>query len=672
MELMYVPVAMCSSKPFHKGDSMQKKSRILLFLMLFISSLNTLVDSVDDQNCHASRCLTANKISKKKLTCSAGVYSEYCGDDEYLCCEESDSCKGGYGKCIDLRHHKCPSKKLVLGYCEDRNNSASNYKAFCCQDAAVSDYEHGVYVAGWTLFCLLFCVFWFIALGDLYIEKEYWIHGYIVGHALFFLFILILTGVNYHLHGNTAGVAFGWTWTFVSLAIAFPIIYYKVDYHKYFLIALLAIGLPVVLLLAIEGIYQKPESHQLYYPPSSYPTGIPSSMPSISIQPTITCTAGWHLTEVGTCEKCNPGKYTDKANQLSCDSCEPWTWTSQSGSSSCDYATARNSLHVAFPIIFCSIYGLLSIASYYLSIQLGAEKGTIITVALITSDQVTDILYSWGSLFANPALLALSSIFCIANFAFPLLFLLYHMSPFDLLMIAWVKGLGKAYNEFARKIGHYKDDEEPEYSAWVLHAILGFNLGKFFPFSLLFLPFDFLWILLRIFLTIIVIICALISQIILLPIGSMLYVNKLMCIPSVYSWFWSHWNSKYLEQNPQESKDDTAATYNALVLLEVFSECIPQVTIQLANTGLILGKDGTWPTLTVLSLSFSIAMIVSILHHFWFEHQELLKTDSSYHSFDFKKIPKFDLVMKFNQCSTNHRKVQIHVESRSNEIGRGA
>jgi hypothetical protein len=130
-----------------------------------------------------------------------------------------------------------------------------------------------------------------------------------------------------------------------------------------------------------------------------------------------------------------------------------------------------------------------------------------------------------------------------------------------------------------------------------------------------------------------------------------LYVNKLMSVAPVYVWFWSIWNPGYLEAHPLETGDDATVVYNALVLVEVFSECIPQIVILLANTMQVLGTDDTWPVLTVLSLTLSLSMVISVIHHFLSKHQQLLREDPTYLTFEFRRIPKFDLCRNFAQVN---------------------
>jgi hypothetical protein len=577
------------------------------------------------------------------MTCDAGMYPEYCDDNESLCCEEESSiCHSRLGMCIDLRHDKCESKKLVLGYCEDwENPSATPYKAFCC-NAGVPNirqrYSEETLIFQWNLALIVISCIW--------------------------------------------------------IAFSNPFIVGMVDGSPSWLLLHQVVGSVVIALLTIGLIPYSPDTVPLYpspsiaptfspsysptsfpsFPPTYSPTPLPSASPSktisptISFSPTTSCPIGFQRELGGNCVKCENGKYTDQTNQLSCQSCEPWSWTLHEGSSSCDYTTARNSIPVGSTSFICSLYVFLSLVCYGLTVYLGGSPGTIVTIALITTDQVTDILYAWYSLFADPSLLYLSFIFCLANLLVPLIYLLYSLRVTDLLVTKWLNACSDAYDEFDRRHGHYQEGEEPKYSAWLLHSILGFTFCEFFPYSLLFIPVEILWILLRIFINLVVILSAILSQIVLLLIGGVLYVNKLMSIVPVYTWFWTIWNPNHLETHPQETADDGALVYNALVLVEVFFECIPQIAIQLVNTGLILGADvKTWPTLTIVSLSLSTSMITSILHHYGYKHYQLLHDDPTYASFDLRRIPKFDLFAKFINFSRNRRQYRTPQNQQSEE-----
>lgn len=101
--------------------------------------------------------------------------------------------------------------------------------------------------------------------------------------------------------------------------------------------------------------------------------------------------------------------------------------------------------------------------------------------------------------------------------------------------------------------------------------------------------------------------------------------------------------------------------FNYLILVEVFFECIPEIIIQLLNTVFIFGPDvSSWPALTIFSLTLSFSLTWSVVHHFIYEHKLLQKEDPTYTSFDFRRMPKFDLWIKFNEFTTNRRTLNNH------------
>jgi hypothetical protein len=389
------------------------------------------------------------------------------------------------------------------------------------------------------------------------------------------------------------------------------------------------------------------------------PTNEPTFQPTVSAQPTTACAAGNHIDAQGICLSCGEGQYTDKPNQQSCEPCEPWTLNRHDGNSACEYVTTRNAISKEYPIAACVLYVSLSFACYGLSISLGVHPATFLTIALITTDQVTDILYVWYSLFANLPLLCLSAFFCIANLVVPMIYILWYTRVSDLFVYKWLGLCADAYEAYDLNYGDYYGDYQPKYGGWVFHSAHGWRYGQMFPFGPLLYLIDILWIVVRIFIMSVIIVVATTLQLVLLLIGVVFYVTKLMSIPSVNQWFWTLWNPDYLFTHPQVSADDSTVVYNTLILLEVFSECIPQIAIQVINTVLILGKDpNTWPALTLLSICISLSMIVSILYHFWYNHRDLIRDDPNYRQFDFRRIPRFDLYEKTLLLFANHRTLE--------------
>jgi hypothetical protein len=680
----------------------------LVFSLFLITLHGAELGPWNRTSCGAHKCINSQKLSKKlsKDQCVAGVYSDYCDYQEYLCCEETSKCHSKLGKCIDLRSHKCKSGKLVLGYCEDWEDTP--YTAFCC-DAGESDYKHGVFVTGWVFFALwiaLLCFFTLVLIGAA--SKEDVMNFSCGFFMICFPITLILTGMHYHLNGNTVSVILGWSWVASVLAILFSIsICDETKTRKWCIGLFVYLGLIFVLLLAIEGTPDDPIPAPLYshvpphptrapsptsptlfptsasptlpptsasptisptsYPstnptvsslPTSFPTASPTLNPTVSVHPTSTCGAGYYLADEG-CVACGMGSYTNEPNQQSCRACEKWTYNHESGSQACPDATTRNILSREYPVAVCLLYIFLSLVCYVLSIGLGAGFATIITIALITSDQVSDILYAWYSVFASPSLLYSSLFFCIANLVGPMMYIFWYTKLSNLLVLRWIKKCSDFYDAYDRAHGHYGEDEQPRYGAWILSRINDWDYLEFFPFSILFIPIDILWIGIRILLILLIILAATLCQPFLLLIGVVFYVTKLMSIPAIGTWFWTAWNPSYLETHPQVTSDDSTLIYNALILLELISECVPQILIQVANTSFILGNNvHAWPPLTLISISLSLSMILSIFFHFGYKHFQLLEEDPTYTKFDLRRIPKFDLYEKMNGFFRNRRRAR--------------
>jgi hypothetical protein len=144
-------------------------------------------------------------------------------------------------------------------------------------------------------------------------------------------------------------------------------------------------------------------------------------------------------------------------------------------------------------------------------------------------------------------------------------------------------------------------------------TIHGWSFGEMCPYSLLCVPPVVLWIVVRLLLMLLIVVAGAISQLCLLLLGTLFCVTKVMAIPAIGEWFWSTWSPGYLETHPQAGPQDSMAIFNALILLEAFTECLPQLVIQLTNTFLVFGPDiSACPPLTLLSLSLSLAMVSSI------------------------------------------------------------
>jgi DNA-binding beta-propeller fold protein YncE len=387
--------------------------------------------------------------------------------------------------------------------------------------------------------------------------------------------------------------------------------------------------------------------------PTVAPTPGPTVAPTFQPSAPPACPPGHFLKIPGdstSCAKCEEGYYSNSINEDSCHRCDSWEGNTGRGNSDCPYFTAANSSLDVIPILFCVLYGLLSLICFALVVYLGASPTVFLNFLLITTDQVTDILYSWYSLFVNPFLFWLSVIFCLANLLPPMLYFLWYSSLVGSLVFQWQIKVSEYFHRYDMAHG---DGEET--SGWIFHVIQGWRFGESFPFSLIFIPIDGLWIALRIAAIVVTFFSSLLCQLTLLVIGVIFSVTKLMSVPVVENWFWSNWNLDYLETYPRPTDEtaESAVVYNSLVLLEVFSECLPQLIIQSINASLVSKKVDV---LTVLSITASASMIMFILYHFWYKHRQLLRNDPTYTSFDITRIPKFDMYEKLMITFQNKRK----------------
>jgi hypothetical protein len=393
------------------------------------------------------------------------------------------------------------------------------------------------------------------------------------------------------------------------------------------------------------------------------PTIAPSLLPTITFQPTMACPPGHYLKTSGdltSCLKCEEGSYSTLFNEKSCQPCDYWTGNDGRGNSGCPYTTAKYSSLDALPIFFCVLYGTLSLICFGLVIHLGGSPTVFLNFLLITTDQVTDILYTWYSLFANPLIFWSSVVFCTFNLFVPMVYFLWYFSFRNSLIYQWQIKISESFSKYDRAHGGHPDHDLSHHTGWIFHAIHGWNFDEIFPFSLIFLPIDGIWILLRILIVIITFLTSLLCQVLFLLIGVIFSVTKLLSLPMIETWFWSNWNQEYPSSHPR-TKEASSAVYNSLVLLEIFTECIPQLMIQSINTSLVNKRIDS---LTVISMTASSSLILFILYHFWYKHKQLRREDPTYTKFDISRIPKFDMYEKFmiafqNQRKDNYSKVPI-------------
>ena len=625
---------------------------VVLFLFMFLQlsfATDTYLGLWEHRHCNMSTC---ELDSVTNTSCTNGtVLSEYCEPGYSACCQSGSSCSHGYGGCVDLQSSGCDSGPAVLGVCEDWEGGAP-FDVFCCdEDFSADEFNNDrdtllteLIIA--TTCCTVYLVVVY-CMGSFIEKDDYWAFDKSVGFNCCSgvggaVTLLTLTIIVHQEYGKSESVTLCYVFftLFVFTGLFFVSIFRFVPVG-FFLTTLLLLYFDVksqnILPYDIYATPQLttnfpssvpssipsalPSSFPLSMPssiPSALPSKIPSfvpstSQPSLSVSPTNMCPLGFDQT--ANCEACPTGQYGDTTG---CHHCDSWKWTLSSGSDSCDYYTAQRDLDPAYAITLCAAYSVLSLTCFAYYAQVTGRWLAIVSVLMITGDQVTDILYAQFSIFSDRPLLVCSVFFCLFNLVAQGVWIIAKMKYENLLVLT----LNQKWQVYL---------EEKGYGSWVLHDILKVNtMQRSLLLCVILIPLDILWVCFRLLIILIVTMLGLLCQILLLFTGMIFSTTKLMSTPQVFDAFWSVWNPEFLEKN----KDvvESPLIYNLLVGAEMIFENIPQITIQVSNSY----YQSTWDTLAVLSLCFSGIMIISVANHF------------RYHIFvqglSIKDVPKYDIL----------------------------
>ena len=596
----------------------------------------------EHRHCNMSTC---ELDSVTNTSCTNGtVLSEYCEPGYSACCQSGSSCSHGYGGCVDLQSSGCDSGPAVLGVCEDWEGGAP-FDVFCCdEDFSPDEFNNDRDTLLTELFIVIVCCTVYLVvvycMGTFFEEDRVWSYDTSVGFNCCSgvggaATLMVFTVIVHQEYGLSLSVTLAYVFfpLFVFSGI-FAVSAFRIVPVGFFLAGLLLLYYEVKSQDAMQyDIYATPQfttslpsSVPSFFPsslpstfsplPTSQPTMVsmyPTSQPSLSVSPTNICPLGFDRT--ANCEACPTGQYGDTTG---CHHCDSWKWTLSSGSDSCDYYTAQRDLDPAYAITLCVVYSVLSLTCFAYYVQVTGRWLAIVSVLMITGDQVTDILYAQFSIFSDRPLLVCSVFFCLFNLVAQGVWIIAKMKYENLLILKW--------NE---KWQVYL--EEKGYGSWVLHEILKVNtMTRSIILSIILIPMDILWVCFLLLVMVVVSLSGLLCQILLLFTGMILSSTKLMSTPQVFDAFWSVWNPEFLEKN----KDvvESPLIYNLLVGAEMIFENIPQITIQVSNSY----YQSSWDTLTILSLCFSVIMIISVANHF------------RYHvigeGLSIKDVPKYDIL----------------------------
>ena len=609
--------------------------------------------------------------SVTNATCSNGtILSEYCSPGYSACCRHASPCSHGYGGCVNLQSSKCDSGPVVLGFCENWEGEEP-LDVFCCdEDFSPTGFNHKRNeVLTTTFVMIMLSVGYPLLLYIYYMFNEVYIAIMLLSFfkpALIFsqLSLTIVVHVNY---GSSISV-FASYLLFVMVGLYLWALIYLIESDTFKIgdkARLVLVGgdfcflLSALLVLYFEVKaqhamvpYAQDELYGIALLPTDVPTLFPTTQPSVSINPTAACPIGYDQTEY--CEPCPVGYYGDKTG---CHHCEKWTWTLDSGSAHCDYYTAQRDLNSSYAITLSVIYGVLSLICFAYYAKLTRRWLAVVSVLMITGDQITDILYAQFSIFSNRPLLICSVCFCLFNLVaqgvwiismFRLRIFIASVTAYNLYLLNSMKSIkGFEYYGYNGNVQHN----------WVLHEILGaHNITRSLLLCIALIFLDMLWIFLRIIVLVIIIVCMTVMTILVIMYWLLLFVGgiifsttKLMSTPQVFESFWKVWNPDFLESNRDLTQ--SAAVYNLLVGAEMIFENIPQILIQITNSS----YQSSWDTLAILSLCFSVTVIASVGNHFRYH---LLVQGLSW-----KEVPKYDILAEMFAV---FKSAKVHSEEATN------
>ena len=606
---------------------------VVLFLFMFLQlsfATDTYLGMWEHKNCDMSTC---ELDSVTNTSCTNGtVLSEYCEPGYSACCLSAASCSEGYGGCVDLQSSGCHSGPAVLGVCEDWEGGAP-FDVFCCDEDSDGDELNNkrdklmIEIIIAIVLCTIFVAFvHFIGLCGDYESNDDKVMSV-------FMSVVVCVSGGATLVALTATIQkdFGSS-DFITIAYVLFAIFVVTTICACKPLRCLHVGLFLyfMILLYLYVKSQNVKKYDLYTTPlyttshpSLSPILFPTAEPSISANPTATCPLGYDQTS--SCEPCPVGQYGDATG---CHDCDTWKWTLDSGSESCEYFTAQKGIDPLYAVILCIVYTILSLVCFIYYVQVTGRWIAVVSIMLISGDQVTDILYAQFSIFSNRLLLICSVCFCLFNLVVQGTWLISNANLKNMFVVTWNT---KWTNYLVRK----------EWDSWKLHDILKVEeITRSLELCFVMVFLDMFWVCFRILIILLITLFAVICQILFLITGMVFSTTKLMSTPQVFEAFWGVWNPEQL--NLEENAMNSDALFNLLVTAELVFENIPQIIIQVSNSY----YQSSWNTLVILSLSLSVLMMFSVGNHF--RYHVLVKGKS------FTDVPKYDILAEMiAACKSN-------------------
>lgn len=384
---------------------------------------------------------------------------------------------------------------------------------------------------------------------------------------------------------------------------------------------------------------------------TSAPSAVPTSFPSA------VCPGGEieGSRSEQKCHDCEEGEFSDG---VKCISCASGRTNEGSGNSDCGFYISTISIKIVY--VVAAAFLVCSLMSYFLSLSHGGPWFAILGVLLVVGDQITDMLFAIRAQFYTYYLLQISGIFCIV----PLL-------PFAYIILTRSScAQWRCVDSVVRmhqKLCSWHSDS----FGWLFHSLSVHNLQwNFFPSIIVMLLGNIVWPFARIIFMSCFTVIHILLQVVYLIMGVLFHATKLVTHRKTNELYWWLWCCEGNDEEVISAKNDLETKLNvetlpsngdlqcnvidkrsmelipltnSIILMEVFFESIPQLTIQLINNCLIFGSS-LWSTIAIVSTAFSVFKIVTVVYHFGYY---MIISESR----SFMDVPKFELFVRGDAAS---------------------
>ena len=371
-------------------------------------------------------------------------------------------------------------------------------------------------------------------------------------------------------------------------------------------------------------------------------TPVPSSMPTSF--PSVVCPGGVVVTssQGQECEECDEGEYSDG---VQCYTCASGRTNVGQGNSHCDLFVSTVEPIIVY--VASGVFLFCVLVSFVLSVLHGSPVLSIAGVLLVVGDQISDMLFASQATFYSYSLLLAGGFFCVIPLLPFVYLVLVRSSPLEWSCV-------RSTCRMHKKISCWHNDS----GGWLFHKLSIHSLvWKFFPYLVIMVVGDITWPFLRIAFMCLYFAGLSALQTVFLVLGVLIHATKLITHRDTNDMFWWLWSEENtvdedemekecdqtndLEKRLMESHathrdcDELHSLTNSIIVLETVFENIPQLFIQCINNKLAYGLK-VWPTLAIVSITFSSLMVATVLYHFGYYMYFCEKRP-------FVEVPKFDL-----------------------------